>query len=549
MRNLKKLASVVLAAVMTLALAVPAFAAQAPGITIENAQEDITYNVYEIFKATGGGDNYSYEATEAWKNFFAGEGAGAAYLTKVSEANETTNKKFPVNIGTESYYLNLVDTGDGANIVDFANKAQAYAMTLTEATASMKATQNGELKFEGLELGYYLVNSYELSQQNSYSSGSLCALTVNNPTETVKVKVEKPTIDKTAENGASAVVKGVGDVVSFTITGKVPNTSDYKAETYKYIVSDKMSAGLTYNADSLKVFLVNKAGVEAEITDDCTNAGVAGKDFSINIPVQTYQDRIGDTIKITYTATVNVNAVENTNPETNEATLTYSNDPASDGTGDTGTTTTTEVKVTVYDVQINVDKYALNATDNTDTSTKLAGAKFALKNANGKYYKYTAAVEANPTEGIEAQEAKLEWVDNLSDNPTIATTKDDGSLDTVFKGLSPNVKYYLEETEAPTGYNKMAADKEIIVTPETGHDNSDNTKNWVKVSETTENNITTVTYLSTTSLNYVAEVMNSTGAELPETGGMGTTLFYAVGGLLVVSAGVLLVVKKRMGAE
>lgn len=369
------------------------------------------------------------------------------------------------------------------------------------------------------------------ASQNIESTASMCILSNTNPEQDVKIKSEKPSIDKTADEG-KAVVKGVGDTVTFTVKGNVPDTTGYA--TYKYEISDTMSSGLTFNEDVAVTIGGNTVSTTGKIT-------YADNGFVLTLDKDDLGTNIGAPIVVTYTAVVNANAIVN-GTDSNSAKLEYSNDP----NDPTGTGETVESVVTVYNVQINVDKYALNATDDTDHSHKLAGAKFALYKmvdvdgtSTKKYYKYTPAANGNP--------AELKWVDTV-DEATIATTvvnevegKQTCSLDIVFKGLSPNIEYTLEEVEAPAGYNK-AADIPVTVRPETG-ETSD--AGWVKVSEAEG----VTTYLNTVSLNHVEEVMNSTGAELPETGGMGTTLFYALGGLLVVGAGILLITKKRMGAE
>lgn len=536
MRNLKKLASIVLAAVMTLALAVPAFATQEPTtpefkITVTNPQVGSTYNFYRIFDmtTTGSGTDakYSYSATSKWAPFFADDAPGAAFLT--TEAND-----YLISVNKENKYLDL-DTE--TKVANFANAARAYALEnkiAPDADGSV-ATEGAELTKTFGSAGYYMIFAVDASQ-NIESTASMCILSNTNPEQDVKIKSEKPSIDKTADEGKEAVVKGVGDTVTFTVKGNVPDTTGYNTYTYK--ISDTMSKGLTFNND----VAVTIDNAPVDITGKIT---YADNGFVLTLDKDALGTNIGADIVVTYTAEVNANAIVSES-EQNAAKLEYSNDPDDS----TSFGKTVDSVVTVYDVQIDVDKYALDAENKENKNNKLAGAQFALKNSENKYYKYTPAADGTA--------AALEWVENVNE-ATVYITNSNGKLavmtdagvasetEMCFKGLSPNTEYTLEEIEAPAGYNK-AADIPVTVAPATDTKNTDD-GTWVKVSETTDGNTTTITWLNTVSLNHVESVQNSTGAELPETGGMGTTLFYALGGLLVVGAGILLITKKRMGAE
>ena len=278
----------------------------------------------------------------------------------------------------------------------------------------------------------------------------------------------------------------VGDKVIYTITGKVPDYTGFS--TYTYLITDTMSEGLTFNKD-VKVEVGS-----AVVTNDCQiTSDSDANQFTVSIPVMTKKYKVGDPIKVTYTATLNENAIANISK--NAATLTYSNDP----TAATTNTTTPQVQK-VYSSKIVIDKY-----DKDDSSKKLSGAEFVLYKEDGSnklYYKW------NDTD------KKVEWV---AVNEA-ATVKTDITGAASFEGLA-NGTYYLEETKAPAGYNPLSEPKMITV-----NGNAD-----------TETSLTTK-----------EGVANSRGALLPSTGGMGTTFFYVIGGIFVLASVVLLITRKRM---
>ena len=320
------------------------------------------------------------------------------------------------------------------------------------------------------------------------SSGALCNLTTTNPEVTIHDKNDMP-----FEKKADQTDVEVGQTVNYTITGKVPAYTGFTSYTYK--VADTMSEGLTFNQNSIKVTV---GGVDK--TTDCTigkNVGENANSFTVTIPVLDKKYTIGAEIKVTYSAVVNKQAVAKISP--NEARLTYSNDPI------TGTTyTTTPTVVNVYTSKIVIDKF-----ESGSKTTKLPNAKFVLykevttdAGTSLVYYKWNT-------------DKKVEWVADKN-AATVMTTNAQGEA--TFGGLADGT-YKLEETKAPAGYNPLTAPVEVKVAGSS----------------------TDITKLSVT-----AEVENKTGTTLPSTGGMGTTIFYILGSILVVAAVVLLVTKKRM---
>ena len=364
------------------------------------------------------------------------------------------------------------------------------------ADALKKALDNNPTAFAGKELtksGTPVKATVTVDELGYYfvtsTNGALCNLTTTNPHITIHDKNDMPfkkEVDKTNVD--------VGQTVTFKITGKVPDYTGFN--TYTYLITDTMTDGLTFK-DDVKVMVGSE-----DKTNDCTityDATNAPQTFTVSIPVLEKKYDFGAEIVVTYTATVNKKAIAVIS--TNKAKLTYSNDPT---TGETKDSQTEEQKV--YTSKIVIDKFETGKQE----TVKLPGAEFVLykkvPGASGevtKYYKQDDTTKA------------VTWVNTIAEATTV-TTGDDGAA--FFEGLADGT-YYLVETKAPAGYNQLTEAKDVTVT----------------------GSITDTTRLSVT-----AEVANNTGTLLPSTGGMGTTIFYVLGFVLVVGAGVLLVTKKRM---
>ena len=376
----------------------------------------------------------------------------------------------------------VVTTGNGFSAPDFA---AALKGNVTGKAGVALAGDANSVSVSNLDLGYYFVSS---------GTGALCNLTTTNPTVTIHDKNDMP-FEKTADK----TNVDVGQTVKFTITGKVPDTTGF--EIYTYEIADTMSEGLTFNRNSLAV-KVGSADVTAD-TDKCTiayNAETAPNTFKVTILVKNCT--VGDAITVTYTATVNEKAIAVVSK--NEATLTYSNDP----TDSTKRTTTPAQEQKVYSSEIVINKF-----ETGKKTTKLEGAEFVLFRNDDVLY---AAVWDDIQYYRWNEDTKtVSWVDNIANATKVKT---DNKGEAFFKGLA-NGTYYLVETKAPAGYNPLTAPVQVTV----------------------EGSSTDITKLSVT-----AEVENKTGTTLPSTGGVGTTVFYVLGAVLVLGAVVLLVTKKRM---
>lgn len=468
MKTMRKLFTVLLALAMTLALAVPAFAADTGSITITNPQGDHTYTAYKIFDVTYSGDNYSYTISDN----------AAAFTTVKAYADEAANDLTLTAVANTNKYN--VSTGDSFSAASFAQYLKTKVGSL--GTGTKFAADGTTMKAAGLELGYYFVDG---------TSGTVCELATAKDIQ-IRDKNEAPQIEKSVDDTDRTVE--VGQKLTYTITGKVPSTKGYTEYTYQ--VTDTMSEGLTFNKD-VKVTIGGTAVTDAAITYNDNG-------FVASINMMNYQEQIDAPVVITYTATVNDKAIQR-NEETNTATLKYSNNPA-----DKNSFEKSSVEVEVFSFNIVINKYAAGS-----ESTKLGGAKFVLKNAEGKYYKYDATTKA------------VTWVDDKS-AATEVITDDNGAAR--FDGLQAGT-YYLEETVAPAGYNQLIKDITIVL-----KEDGSATIDGFASAPGADHSLT-------------AGVANSTGTMLPETGGIGTVIFVALGALAVICAGVFLVTNKRMSKE
>ena len=468
---------------MTLALSVSALAAGEGSITINNAVKDQTYTIYELLylesynKDAGA---YSYKATAAWKTFIESTDIEGKYMHTDGQG-----------------YVTWVKDADPAA---FAKLAQAYAAEHTiENQGSVTATGT-KVEFKNLELGYYLVDS---------TLGTLCSLDTTNPAADIREKNAEPTnVKEVQEDGNSAWGNkndaDIGQTVNFQ------STITAQAGAENYVFHDKMSSGLTFG--SVTGITLNGETVNADNYTIKTSGFATGHDCTFEVIFT--QDfcntlKANDKIVISYTATVNENAVIGGNGNLNESKIEY---------GESGKTTTTPPSTTTtYTWKVDVLKYA--EVTKADSSTKeekpLSGAVFTLsRDDKGTDLITLIKVEKNVYRVAKTDETGI----------TEITTDETGAF--TIEGLDSDT-YYLIEKTAPAGYNTLKEPVTITI-------NSDG-----KVNVTTENpnGVDTV------------KVLNQTGTELPSTGGMGTTIFYVLGGVLMAGAFVLLVVRKRMRTE
>lgn len=477
MKQIKKLASVCLALIMALALAVPAFAAQegtltGGSITINDAVPGQTYKAYQILylesynKDAGA---YAYKANSAWESWLRTQ---TSYVSFDAQG-----------------YVTWVAATDDATVQAFAKLAQAQIGAKTaDATAT---AESANVTLSGLKLGYYLVDT---------TLGTLCSLDTTNPNATIEEKNEVPVNVKTVEEDSTGNYGEKNDAdIGQTVNFKSTITAQAGAENY--VFHDTMSAGLTYTG--VTGITLNGTTVDASKYTVVTEGLTDGCTFEVRF-TQAFCDTLkaNDQIVISYTATLNENAVIAGDGNPNTSKVSYGDSSNTKYTPDSQTKT--------YTWDVDVFKYTMNG----ETETALAGAKFTLsKNANG----------SNPI-ALVSEGNNVYRVAKTGETGTVTEITTDATGKFTIKGLDADT-YYLTETAAPAGYNKLSGPVTIVIG---------------------ENGVVNGTTDAPQGVDIV-KVLNQTGAELPSTGGIGTTIFYVLGAVLVVGAGVVLVTKKRMG--
>ena len=485
-----------------------------------------TVNAYKMFSATVSGDGgskaVSYTLTDEWKPFF--KNSTASGLTGATDEN--------VNDKANDYVSKLT----GKDLVAFATKASNWAQTKTNgitagATAMVSAdATDGKYTatFTDLDYGYYVVAVPGATLANA--SGQYATLvSVDSTNVNTNIKGDLPTVDKKVQvggTGKDATDAKIGDTLTFTLTSTIPDMSAY--DTYTFNFKDTLSQGLTFG----QVTSVTVEGVTDPLTvnTDYTVTTPTVSDNTLTVAMKDFkakqQANAGKKITVTYTATLNENAVVGGAGNVNSATIQYSNDPSSTGTGESEPD-----KVRVFTYGFTVDKYT--GDNYNDAATRLAGAEFTLTaKGDTSAIKFVQVNAGSATEDAVYRVAK----DDETGTTTTITTPANGKV--VFQGLK-NGEYTLTETKAPAGYNKLAS--AIGVKVNGSNDGTDTTNATVNITYNNDNNDTTY---DQTASNGVIPVQNKSGAILPGTGGMGTIAFTVIG-VLVIALGVAWTLKRK----
>ena len=509
MKHIKKLASLLLVLVMVFVLATTAFAEEtAYSITINNSAKDHTYEAYQIFTGDLSGTTLS--------NIVWGSG--------VSEAGQTA-------LGDAAAKAETLKTEADAKAF-----AKAVAPYLTTAAGSANTVTDGKYVISGLAAGYYLVKDQDGSLTGDADAYTEYIIKVVSDT-TATPKSSVPTVEKKVKdtNDSTGVTSDWQDSADYDIGDSIPfqlkatlanNVSSYT--TYKVVFHDTLSKGLTYNNDA-KVYIdgteTNGFTVTATVNADGTTTLTVSCD-----DVKALGAGNSSVITVEYTAKLNENAVLGSAGNPNEVYLEYSNNPnkSENGNNETGETPKDVVIVFTYKTIIN----------KVDSENKpLTGAAFKL-------------------------EKLIKGKDGAADTWTTVKefTVDETTTSFTFSGLDDG-QYKLTETKTPVGYNTI--DPIYFVIEATHDETADaptlktlnayltdangNKQTEMKDGESVNIDLGTV---DLTAGSITTTVVNKSGSELPSTGGIGTTIFYVLGGVLVLAAVVLLVTKKRMsGAE
>lgn len=485
---MKSKIGMLLTIVMLLSIAVPVFAAPQTGsLTINGTTEGEMYDLYKVFDLSysGGSEGNSGNYAYTVNSDFA------AYFTENDIAD-------PVD------YVGAMEANSTA-LSEFAKDLLAWAIDNTDPVRTVEGTA-GSTTVKDLDYGYYLMNPNGGSNPlDGYATMfSLGTVSGNESDTTINVKAEYPTIDKViVEDGQDVDTNeaSIGDNVNYKITTKVPDTTGYKK--YVFNVHDRLSKGLTFNND-VKIMIgeeVLVVGEDYTLTPSTDDDGETTFTIEfLNVINWTYD--VGQEIVITYTAELNENAEIGTKPNTNTVYLEYSTDPKDENGGEPEETPeeTTETYTTGLEI------YKKDSEGNV-----LTGAGFGIK-------------RLVPVEGEDVDE------DGYLYNAMV-----DGNGHWSYDGLGAG-DYVLVETVVPDGYNKME-DVEFTITFDP--DAAEGSKFSIEPKD------------FATNLNdyFKATIMNESGTTLPGTGGIGTTIFYSLGTILVLGAGILLVAKRRMASQ
>ena len=491
MKIIKKIAAIMLSVMMVLGMCSVVGAVETSGkyedgngsITINSAIKDHPYTIYRILKL----ESFSGDDTDL-KN------GNYAYTVETgwdSFVNDTDKGGKYLEKDADGY----VTWKTGADEKEFAKEALEYAKTLTPSGSykETKKTTTDTLTFSALKLGYYLVDS---------SVGSLCFLGTTNKDVTILEKNGVPSVEKKVKKGSNydkGNTASIGDKVEFqtTITAQ-PGAQNY-------VLHDKMSEGLTF--DNSVVVKKNEDTTPLKTPDDYVLVTDATKGDDCTFHIEFKQDfcdtlKANDQIIITYSATLNESAVIAGEGNKNGTWLKYGE--SSETNHDTTTTKTYEIPVFKY--------------------ANKGGADRPLANATFKLSK-----KDDGTDEIKIKQKASETNVYLvaPSGTTEITTDTTGKFK--IQGLAAGT-YYLTETQQPAGYNKLKTPLMIVI-------DENGVITYGSKSDST---------LSTMPSGGDVKVLNNTGSILPSTGGMGTTLFYIFGAILVIGSGVVLITKKRM---
>lgn len=569
---MKKLVSrfmaVLMAMTMILSMSMTVFAAEAPKgtLTVNNTVEGKTLDLYQIFTATKNeAGNVAYTLNPEYEGFFKANVNGASALT-----GEALSEK--------AYEYVKTQVGeDGKNGANFAKAMLTWILSNTstvDATHKIVTTATGSTEIANLAYGYYVVYPLGATDtsaapgtgQDYTSVASLVSVTDTNAT--VNMKSNYPTVDKKiipAQSGSGLTVGAIvnpswegthqgilgeddenapedtiaphgaadekkagdfaiGDTVTYQLTSKVPDMTGYNSYTFKF--TDTLSKGLDLKAIlSVKVgdteLKAGKTGDNTYLPTYTTNDnGTHTLTISFNDFYNNFKNRTGETITVVYTATLNKDAVIGMNPNTNKAVVEYSNDPKSDGTGKSEPSI-----VDVHTFDFTIYKYYLK----DQNKTALANAEFELYKANttGDAADTNAKINiVDEGNGVyrqaTADEAKVTGFTSakiVSDN--------DGKV--LVKGLVAGT-YYLRETKAPDGYNKLLSDIKVEI--KANYDETTGKLTSYSVDYTYNGTPITGNAITTKDNSPEVAVENKTGAQLPSTGSKGA--------LMVTLAGIVL---------
>lgn len=510
---MKRIVSILLVILLAMSLSVTVFAESGTAIadkgtlTVEGPILGETYTIYQLLVLESYDEDlkaYSYTVAPGWEDFFA-----------PAEKDENGNVTKEAGVGAayikiENGYATWVG---GKSEAEFAKIALKYAedKNIKDKGSVKMETEGQKIVFTDLQLGYYLMDS---------SLGALCSLNTTDKSVNIREKNTPPRIEKKVQEDSD---KEWGDANTAQIGDTVHYRTTITAQpgAHNYVLHDKMEAGLTLNASSVKVYL---GAITTDENGNITNTELAAENYTVTTDdrqdkctfevafKQTWLDNISEkdyVLTVVYSAVLNELAEIADSTNDNKTKLSYG-----DGTE------------TEWDT-VQTKTFTLDIVKTDSKKELLKGAEFELYTAKegGKLIAFVVEENGNYRVATDAEVASADV------ETTTTIVVDDGMVTVI--GLDAEVpttstkptSYWLKETKAPAGYNKLEDRVEVVM------DKEANMSASLDGGKYTEGGI---------------QVINQTGSRLPDTGGIGTTLFYVLGGVLILSAVVLLVTKRRM---